>query len=73
MDLSHIVTDAMNPGSDEAHAVSAAIKKLATLLQASKTSAEYLEQLEIIKTECDKGMQYKVLAGMFILNFKELG
>lgn len=63
MDLSHIVTDAMKPGSDGTHAVSEAVKKLGGLVKASKTPAEYLEQLEIIKTECDKGMQYKILAG----------
>lgn len=61
--MSHIVTDAMKAGPDESHAVSAAIKKLNTLLKVSKTAAEYLEQLNIIKAECDKGMQYKVLAG----------
>lgn len=67
MDLSHIITDAMKAESDEPRAISAALKKLSTLLKASpaKTSGEYLEQLNIIKTECDKGMQYKVLAGEF--------
>lgn len=48
---------------NENHAVTGAVKKLAELVEASKTPAEYLEQLEIIKTECDKGMQYRVLAG----------
>lgn len=70
--MSHIVTDAMKASSEEPHAVSAALKKLAALLKATpppKTSAEYLEQLNIIKTECDKGMQYKVLAGGLMMNF----
>lgn len=72
MDLSHIVTDAMKAGSDETHAVTGAVKTLATLVQASKSSAEYLEQLEIIKTECDKGIQYKVLAGELFLLFVQI-
>lgn len=61
--MGHIITDAMNAGSNETRAVTGAVKKLAELVQATKTSAEYLEQLEIIKTECDKGMQYRILAG----------
>lgn len=63
MDLSHIVTDAMKPDSNETHVVSGAVKKLDELVKASKTPAEYLEQLQIIKAECDKGVQYRILAG----------
>lgn len=55
----------MKANSEESHAVSAALKAFNTLINTTcvKSSVEYLEQLNIIKTECDKGMQYKVLAG----------
>lgn len=55
----------MTSGSIDSHAITAAIKALKTLNTAEslKTPPEYIEQLNSIKTECDKGLQYKVLAG----------
>lgn len=32
-------------------------------LRGTKTSAEYMEQIAIVKNECNKGLQYRVIAG----------
>lgn len=63
--MSHIVTDEMKASPEEARAVTAAIKTLDGLVNADvvKTAAEYSEELTRIKTECDKGLQYRILAG----------
>lgn len=63
--MSNIITDHMKSGSEESHVVSAAVTALNNLVSASslKTSEEYMEQLSLIKIECDKGLQYRVLAG----------
>lgn len=65
MDLSHIVTDSMKADPEDSRVVTSALKALETLVKADalKTTAEYAEQLALIKTECDKGLQYKMLAG----------
>lgn len=63
--MSNIVTDEMTSGPIDSQAITAAIKALKKLNEAQnlKTTPEYVEQLNIIKTECDKGLQYRVAAG----------
>lgn len=55
----------MTSGPIDSQALTAAIKTLKQLNEVKnlKTPPEYIEQLNIIKTECDKGLQYRVVAG----------
>lgn len=58
----------MLTGGAESKALSNAITKLANLIKEKNIvePREYINHLNIIKQECDKGLNYKVLAGMFL-------
>lgn len=42
------------------------IKQLNSLNKSKASAKQILEKLEVLKTECDKGIQHKVLAGRYL-------
>lgn len=64
VDLSYIVTDWMMAGALNSPALVDAIAKLRNLVKSPATdSKEFIVQLTVIRTECEKGLNYQVLAG----------
>ncbi|XP_017781091.1 PREDICTED: armadillo repeat-containing protein 6 homolog [Nicrophorus vespilloides] len=61
-DLSKVIIDLM-ASSVDSQTVTDALKRLSKLVKENQPPQEYVEELKIIKTQCDIGLQYKVIAG----------
>lgn len=62
MDLSHIVKDGVG-NSSNSEQVETAVKQLDNLNKSNASAEAIIEQLNTIKTECGKGIQFQIFAG----------
>lgn len=63
VDLTHIVKDSIG-NSSNSETVEAAVKQLNNLNNSNTSSEAIIDQLNLIKQECDKGIQFQIFAGV---------
>lgn len=62
--MSQIKNNFISNNPEFESAIDDALEKLSEYLQIEIDKCEYVKQLQLLKVECDKGLQYRVYAGL---------